>query len=453
MTTTSEKICIRLIPVLFVISTVVACQSDHSGTSSELKYTSSIAESLNTFSAEGKELDAHTVSTDAQQKMLGCELPSTSQRLEGDNLTVNYKVVSRDRRSVDSHFGVRDEDRGYSTNSGGAIYRLTYTLNRLSIDELSALPKGPISYRDACTTSGCDIKQREYLAGSARYLAEVDAHARKIAQDAELKPRKKCSFTSTGPRASTVRQGRFPLSGVDYRAVRVTTSEDGELYCEANIGDDRAGSLVYVGKAKRAGVLIALGDSLPKINEDFSGFSVAPTRLGVASDCARTVVFASEYVESDGTVYEGKSKEIVFASVGGKILSVDEYNSRRKERATLIKRLGDDVILARAQQRDAEVASAQAFSSAKEARATADRLEREASQLEASARMSSATESERAKAVQARGEASSASAHAARLESVAESKKEVLSLASKRLLESESNLTRAEQDETKARAN
>lgn len=435
---------IRIVAGLCLLAALsIGCDRDHD---SKQDYADrSLSEPINRFNVEGNDIESASVSSPARGKMLGCELPSTERRLYGESLTTQYKVVTRARETVDTHFMIRDEDKGYSTLTGGSIFKRTYALNRLSVDGSSALGGGAIAYRDTCTSGGCDVKQRQYLAGSAAYLVQVDANLRKILRELDLKPKKNCNFKSTGGQPKElVRQGTYPLGGVAYKAVKFSYVEEGELYCDSSsIGDGTLSGSVYIGKAKRSRQTIVLADTLPQMHNEISPMSVTSD----VGPCSRTTVWTSETIESDGRIYKGTSKEIVSASIIGSIRTVEEFKKMRQNQQELLQRLRDAVVLARSEKSDADFQVSDNEVKLKEAQSRLSRANSEASQAEALAGRTGATEADKTSAVLKRAEATAASENVSRMDSILSSKRELASLANKRLQEAQSALSKAEAEE------
>lgn len=433
----------RLFVALCVLATAAACQKAQAPADQPIDYAKSFKQSLTPFIATGTEMELSTVSLDAQSRMLDCDVPTTETRIKGDSLTTSYKVISRSRESVDSHFQVRDEDMGFSTKTKGSIYSRTYTLNHLSIDNLSALSQGPLSYTDSCTKSGCDEKQRSYLAGSASYLIEVDANVRKILHDMDDKAKKACTFKSIGGRTKeSVVQGSYSLGGVDYKAVKYLLTEEGDLYCSGSTIDEHSQS-VYMGKATRTRTAIALADQLPQIRNEISNVG-APSPLRV---CDRTQVVQSEFIESDGKIYVGSAQEIVRATITADIRTVDQFKKDKKDRQDRIQRLQDAVTLAQNDKNNADfqVSSAQVdLSSAKSAN---DVAQNDSAQADAIASRPNATPAEKANAVLKKNAAQAAADNVTRAQALLDSKQALASMAAKKLQEAQTALTQAQAED------
>jgi hypothetical protein len=349
---------------------LVSC-SDDSGGGSLANYNKPVSEFLTTFNTEGAAMDVAAVSTEAQAKMLDCDVPSTEQRQSGDSLSVTYKLVNRSRQALDSHLMISDEEKGYSTDSKGAVFKRTYTLNQLMVDGNSALTSGVLSYRDTCTSSGCDRKQREYLAGSAAYLIDVDSTFRHLIRMADLQGRKICRFHTTGATPKKlIDWGNLTLGGVQYKALRISAVEDGEVYCETDeIDRDGSAGSIFMGPGQQTDVKVVVADTIPQLHNEFVTFD---TYTGQGKTCHRSIVGISKNVTGNGTVYSGDTKEIVSVTVGGTILSVDDYNKVHSDKELLIQQLHNAVTLASSEKSEADYQLLDATAKAQEAQAHAN---------------------------------------------------------------------------------
>jgi hypothetical protein len=288
---------------------------------------------------------------------------------QGDSYSIDFSVVSRQQGTLDSHIVIRKEDKGYSTTSHGAIYKRSVSLSALSVDGDSALSNGPVAYRDTCTSSGCDHKQREYLSGSAAYLIQVDSIFISLLANADLKDTKQCRFRATGDveNSRIINTGHIVLGSTSYKAVKSTSIETGEIYCDAYTPGELSRDDVFMGKGQQTRSEIVIADSLPHVEMELNGGSQ------VAFSCPRTIVGQTSFIKGDnGQLYKGEAREIVSAKIDGDIISVDQYSKDRADRASLIQHLQDAVTLAQFEMQSADYEADAEDVKAREARMLAN---------------------------------------------------------------------------------
>jgi len=400
-----------------------------------------IGDPINVFNPVSGESDAGSVTSTSLSDSLECETPTTEQRLQGQLLGANYRFVSRSIMYTGIPRSVRDEEIGYHTDGVSGKFTKSYRLNQASYRGESALGGLPLAYVDQCTASGCDENSRKYTSGNPLYKFDVESRMSVFARRDSYLPQTTCSLRSDySPRRQTVQTGVMQLDGVSYRAVKFISRQSGTITCDVGrIQIPRTeGKSTFLGSGETVEIEIVLADKLPVS-------SVAALPLSNSNrGCERTKVYSSSSLVQGSKVISGTAIDIANAKVTGKILTVAEFRAAKQARADMLKRLNDNVMIARSEKNDAELGAASAKAQYTEARVKESNALAEATRLEAIGYRTGSTAAEREAALNARNAANDATAMVKRTEELVTAKNELVVVANRRLAEAEAALRKFE---------
>lgn len=396
-----------------------------------------ISDPVNAFKPAGGDEDANLVSSTSVNEGLDCDTPSTEQRLQGPLIGANYRFVSRSVSAPDIPASIVDEEAGYLTEVNGGKFSKFYKLTENSHRGQSAMGGVPLAYTDTCTERGCDQSLRKYTSGSELHAFDVESRITNMRSRETFLPQTRCSFSSDySARRQSVQRGFINLDGVTYRAVKFTSRQTGTVDCEAGYIQvpRKNGTISRLGSGESVEIEIVLADKLPVSS------IVSPRMSNSSRSCERTRVYRSSFYVQGSKVLWGEATDMANARLNGKILGVAEFLAAKQAKADRLKRLNDELMMARSEKSSAELEARKAAALLGDEKVIERDLISKATYAEQLGYRTGSTEADRQAAVEARKKANEQSAKVVILTQTAADKDAIVVIANKRLAEAEENL-------------
>ena len=311
-----------------VLLTLAAC-SPGSGDGYESDSSRSTLTSRQTFVPTATALKLNSVGTSEKASMLSCDSPTTATRLERDNYSVRYSVITRnsnrsDLRSDKQSGSSAEMWLSYSTENTGQTYNVAYQLRNLVLGGRSVSQNDLYAYSMACTLSnGCEQDKKKFSLGDI--WTKIDMSGSVPGGNAY----QSCSF-SVDPDAETIdpeiQQGRIQIGETVYDAVKVTHIRNGKISCGGEV----------VGNGSSTDTEIVIADELPAFERTYNELSnserlpddFTTTNYG----CARTKVFSGSEIKFGGKVISGGATEMNSFVVEGELPSAEEYEKALEDK-------------------------------------------------------------------------------------------------------------------------
>lgn len=313
----------------------IACSGSESNESEVADHLRSFAESKYRFIPSKDSMNTKSISGDEVSLILGCENPSTSERLETKNYTASYKKLERNQSNLDMPVVVTLTETGYSTITDGELFNTYFSMDEFALDGKVVVQK-PYTYMDSCTLStGCDIEKRKFSTGSPMAIVKAESAAdmayRKAVADIANLGCRDVPDEDAEVIDDVIQEGAIDIKTSIYTAVEVTSKQYVKIIC----GKEE------VAKGIRVSRQVVIGDLLPRTSE-FTVQSVGSKSLS----CPRTEVFSGSSVSFGSEIVSGSSRDLAEYTLEGEVLSLEDWKAQQAENLKTQKELEKAVVLA-----------------------------------------------------------------------------------------------------------
>ena len=339
------------VAVALVGLSLTACQSGDGGVPNHMR---DFGSTLGGFSGKKNALKASSMNANDLGAILKCDDPSTAERLDKKEFAHSVQKTTRSQYGLNSPVIVITNRSGYSTTNKGQTSTISSETSEYSIGGISALPRGPIAFKQDCAGNDCGSDEdRVFTQNDLMYMLGLQQRVDKAASEAMSKMNTSqnylsCSFEEdldAEKVEDTFQEGTYTVNGTSHTAVQYTSLINGKIRCNGST----------VGKGQIVKRTIVIADMLPGTE---SVFDVGGKRIG--DNCTRTKVYSGSKTTWGTRVIDANDEEISGYSLNGDVPSVEEYKKNQEDYDTMVANLEDAVRIARNRYNDTKASYADA---------------------------------------------------------------------------------------------